>query len=59
MAADDTLCAEFVDWDLDTWTRDVIGLKQEKQLSAPQRRRFNLCRRKVTDDRSDEDLTHV
>lgn len=44
MAAGDSPCAEFLDWELDPSTRD--GLKQERQLSASQRRCYNFCRRK-------------
>ncbi|XP_078116173.1 thiosulfate sulfurtransferase/rhodanese-like domain-containing protein 2 [Sander vitreus] len=44
MAADDAPCLEFMDWELDTSTSN--GLKQEKQLSASQRRCYSLCRRK-------------
>ncbi|XP_018535138.1 thiosulfate sulfurtransferase/rhodanese-like domain-containing protein 2 [Lates calcarifer] len=45
MAAEDcTPCSEFFSWELDFSTSD--GLKQEKQLSASQRRCYSLCRRK-------------
>ncbi|XP_070693116.1 thiosulfate sulfurtransferase/rhodanese-like domain-containing protein 2 [Pempheris klunzingeri] len=44
MAADDTPCSEFMDWELDTSTSNE--LKQEKQLSASQRRYYSFCRRK-------------
>ncbi|KAM6952175.1 thiosulfate sulfurtransferase/rhodanese-like domain-containing protein 2 isoform 1-T1 [Lycodopsis pacificus] len=46
MAADDAPCSEFMDWELDTSTCNVNGLKQEKQLSASQRRCYSFCRRK-------------
>ncbi|GAA6221994.1 thiosulfate sulfurtransferase/rhodanese-like domain-containing protein 2 [Lates japonicus] len=45
MATEDcTPCSEFFSWELDFSTSD--GLKQEKQLSASQRRCYSLCRRK-------------
>ncbi|XP_045886826.1 thiosulfate sulfurtransferase/rhodanese-like domain-containing protein 2 [Micropterus dolomieu] len=44
MAADNTPCSEFMDWELDASTSN--GLKQEKQLSASQRRYYSFCRRK-------------
>ncbi|TDH07330.1 hypothetical protein EPR50_G00104980 [Perca flavescens] len=44
MAADDAPCLEFMNWELETSTCN--GLKQEKQLSASQRRCYSLCRRK-------------
>lgn len=44
MAADETVCSEFIDWEVDASTCN--GLKQEKQLSASQRRCYSLCRRK-------------
>ncbi|XP_073343056.1 thiosulfate sulfurtransferase/rhodanese-like domain-containing protein 2 [Pagrus major] len=46
MAADDKPCLEFMDMELDTSTSNVNGLKQEKQLSASQRRYYSFCRRK-------------
>ncbi|XP_030252965.1 thiosulfate sulfurtransferase/rhodanese-like domain-containing protein 2 [Sparus aurata] len=46
MAADDKPCLEFMDLELDTSTSNVNGLKQEKQLSASQRRYYSFCRRK-------------
>lgn len=36
--------ALFMDWELES---SIDELKREKQLSAPQRRHYNLCRRKV------------
>lgn len=50
MAADDKPCLEFMDLELDTSTSNVNGLKQEKQLSASQRRYYSFCRRKVSDN---------
>lgn len=47
MAADNT--PWFVDWDLGTSTSNE--LKQEKQLSASQRRYYSFCRRKVRDSK--------
>ncbi|KAM4555897.1 thiosulfate sulfurtransferase/rhodanese-like domain-containing protein 2 [Odontesthes bonariensis] len=44
MAAAETPCSEFMNWEVDT--SSCNGLKQEKQLSAPQRRFYHLCRRK-------------
>ncbi|KAI3351421.1 hypothetical protein L3Q82_020278, partial [Scortum barcoo] len=44
MAGDETSCSEFINWDLDTPTSNE--LKQEKQLSASQRRYYSFCRRK-------------
>lgn len=35
----------FVDWELESSISSE--LKRQKQLSAPQRRYYNLCRRKV------------
>ncbi|XP_040903360.1 thiosulfate sulfurtransferase/rhodanese-like domain-containing protein 2 [Toxotes jaculatrix] len=43
-AAGHTPCTAFLDWDLDSSTSN--GLKQEKQLSASQRRYYSFCRRK-------------
>lgn len=45
MAEDHT--ALFMDWELESSISSE--LKREKQLSAPQRRHYNLCRRKVRD----------
>lgn len=44
MAADDTPCSEFINWEVDSSICN--GFKQEKQLSAPQRRYYSFCRRK-------------
>ncbi|KAL3060955.1 hypothetical protein OYC64_009213 [Pagothenia borchgrevinki] len=44
MAEDNTSFSEFMDLDLDT--RTCNGVRQEKQLSASQRRCYSLCRRK-------------
>lgn len=44
MAAGDSPCAEFLDWELDPSTCN--GLRQERQLSASQRRYYSFCRRK-------------
>lgn len=44
MAAGDSPCSEFLDWELDPSTCN--GLKQERQLSASQRRYYSFCRRK-------------
>ncbi|XP_070818785.1 thiosulfate sulfurtransferase/rhodanese-like domain-containing protein 2 [Chaetodon trifascialis] len=46
MAAEDTPCAEFTDLELDTSSSNEVTLKQEKQLSASQRRYYSFCRRK-------------
>ena len=55
-AADHTPWPVFFDWELDSPTSN--GLKQEKQLSASQRRYYGFCRRKVRDDRTlDNDFT--
>lgn len=45
MAGDETHCPEFRDWEVDTSTCN--GLKEERQLSASQRRNYSLCRRKT------------
>ncbi|KAG7237144.1 hypothetical protein INR49_032760 [Caranx melampygus] len=42
--AEPTTCSEFADWEIDSSKSD--GLKQEKQLSASQRRYYSFCRRK-------------
>lgn len=47
MAEDHT--ALFMDWELEGSMSSE--LKREKQLSAPQRRHYNLCRRKVRDNK--------
>ncbi|XP_034545356.1 thiosulfate sulfurtransferase/rhodanese-like domain-containing protein 2 [Notolabrus celidotus] len=44
MEPSDSPCSDFLDWELDTATSN--GLKQEKQLSASQRRYYSFCRRK-------------
>ncbi|KAM6999704.1 thiosulfate sulfurtransferase/rhodanese-like domain-containing protein 2 [Tautogolabrus adspersus] len=44
MASDETPCPEFIDFELNTSASN--GLKQEKQLSASQRRYYSFCRRK-------------
>ncbi|KAM9357045.1 thiosulfate sulfurtransferase/rhodanese-like domain-containing protein 2 [Symphorus nematophorus] len=44
MAADDTPCSEFMDWEVDI--SNGATLKREKQLSASQRRYYSFCRRK-------------
>ncbi|XP_028272852.1 thiosulfate sulfurtransferase/rhodanese-like domain-containing protein 2 isoform X2 [Parambassis ranga] len=44
MAGDNIPCSEFMNLEVDTPTCD--GLKQEKLLSASQRRCYSLCRRK-------------
>uniref|UniRef100_UPI0037E8CA98 thiosulfate sulfurtransferase/rhodanese-like domain-containing protein 2 isoform X2 n=1 Tax=Semicossyphus pulcher TaxID=241346 RepID=UPI0037E8CA98 len=44
MAANDTPCSEFMELELETSITN--GLKQEKQLSASQRRYYSFCRRK-------------
>ncbi|KAM9850339.1 thiosulfate sulfurtransferase/rhodanese-like domain-containing protein 2 [Aulostomus maculatus] len=44
MASDDTPCSGFIDFELTVVSSD--GLKQEKQLTASQRKYYNLCRRK-------------
>ncbi|XP_038164252.1 thiosulfate sulfurtransferase/rhodanese-like domain-containing protein 2 [Cyprinodon tularosa] len=44
MATIETPCSEFMNWEVESSTRN--GLKQEKQLSASLRRCYNLCRRK-------------
>ncbi len=54
MAAEDTPCSEFTNWELDASASN--GLKQEKQLSASQRRYYSFCRRKVSDSRNTEHL---
>ncbi|XP_033948892.1 thiosulfate sulfurtransferase/rhodanese-like domain-containing protein 2 [Pseudochaenichthys georgianus] len=48
MAEDNTSFSEFMDLDhdLDRDTRTCNGVRQEKQLSASQRRGYSLCRRK-------------
>ncbi|XP_013882781.1 thiosulfate sulfurtransferase/rhodanese-like domain-containing protein 2 [Austrofundulus limnaeus] len=38
-------CSEFMNWEIETST-SCNGLKQEKQLSASQRRYYSFCRRK-------------
>ncbi|XP_029963487.1 thiosulfate sulfurtransferase/rhodanese-like domain-containing protein 2 [Salarias fasciatus] len=43
--ADETHCSEFRDWEVDTAACN--GVKEEKQLSAAQRRNYSLCRRKT------------
>lgn len=45
MATDET--PWFSDWELDTSTCNTV--KQEKQLSASQRRYYSFCRRKVSE----------
>lgn len=51
-------CSEFMNWEVDTST-SCKGLKQEKQLSASQRRYYSLCKRKVRniDQREDSKWT--
>ncbi|KAM7418153.1 hypothetical protein PAMA_017683 [Pampus argenteus] len=44
MASDETPCSEFLDWELDCSSSN--GLKQERQLSASQRKYYSFCRRK-------------
>lgn len=44
MEPNDSPCPEFMDWEPDTATPN--GLKQERQLSASQRRYYSFCRRK-------------
>lgn len=44
MAADETSYSDFMNWELDTPTSN--GLKEERQLSASQRRYYSFCRRK-------------
>ncbi|XP_055368585.1 thiosulfate sulfurtransferase/rhodanese-like domain-containing protein 2 [Betta splendens] len=46
MDSNNTPCSEFMDLDLDTSASNINGSKQEKQLSAPQRRYYSFCRRK-------------
>lgn len=45
-AETEACCSEFMNWEIEPST-SCNGLKQEKQLSAPQRRHYSLCRRKV------------
>lgn len=52
MAAEGTPCSGFMDWELDTSTS--AELKQEKQLSASQRKYYSFCRRKVSDNTDTE-----
>ncbi|TMS17286.1 Thiosulfate sulfurtransferase/rhodanese-like domain-containing protein 2 [Larimichthys crocea] len=51
--AQDAAAAEFSDLDLESWTH--AGLKQDRQLSAAQRRDYSFCRRKSKRDSSQED----
>lgn len=54
MESDIIPCSEFINLELDTLTSNVNGLtlKQEKQLSASQRRYYSFCRRKVSVNRN-------
>lgn len=50
MEGNNTAWSEFVDLDLDSSSSNVNGSKQEKQLSASQRRYYSFSRRKVSVD---------
>lgn len=48
MESDSIPCSELMNVEPDTSTCSISGLKQEKQLSASQRKYYSFCRRKVS-----------